>query len=721
MTETLKLLKNVIIDLFLKSTRVFKLLFSELVFLESDYQARRSYKLEDFFWTGSGDGPSEEHEDKTSTIYETKIILSTVYVGTPSTEALNRTTKPITNCVLNCTPAFPPDGEINPTSVYNIDYDNSTDDDGLDADRQYWLLTVLKSDGKDPVLIDLRNSLAKLYRRAFQRQQERHLGIEKRAKRQAKNSEKTVKVYIHNVAKSPINGDKKIEVLYHVAVSGQPVPASTAAEDMRLVSDEEVIEEIGYPFLIKAEPYLKPSEPQSLASSKNTWLFIGSSLAILFILLLAVAFLSLCITKKKKKANLGTENRRQIFEHRSYQDKDAFIPDKNADRKQYKEFIGDESPTYINFRAQTSNETLRSVDISRLSQSSFASTTTSSSSLDISPLMRAKKQRSPPKKALRPKGATNKTVPLNISHYRTHMADSDTSSDGTRKTSPDGLLLDNMDGSVVSPKSYLSMPSVKSFPRGNIPESLNKVLEPVSVLHLDMLDDIIESQSNPNDRKVVLLRHGSMGTVEDPGVIGPVVWNMHRERLQHGVSVDEGIDDIKVGSNVARMRKRFHELLDDTFSLFGSRRDSPVDETRPTPSEIKSHSAVNRYFHVYLAAAVTVRYLKYCCCSRSSDDVQPSVKPRPKTSDPRRPPSLTHHTEQPRGAWDSKAPSPLIRPLSAGVLNRPVNPTPAIDALHINAEGSFAPNDPAVPLIAAIKNEIGKCSLPGSTTDLIGD
>lgn len=121
--------------------------------------------------------------------------------------------------------------------------------------------------------------------------------------------------------------------------------------------------------------YLKPSEPQSLASSKNTWLFIGSSLAALFILLLAVAFLSLCITKKKKKANLGTENRRQIFEPRPQKDNDAFIPDKTTYRKQYKEFIDDESPTYINFRAQTSNETLRSVDISRLSQSSFASTT----------------------------------------------------------------------------------------------------------------------------------------------------------------------------------------------------------------------------------------------------------------------------------------------------------------------------------------------------------
>ncbi|KRT82503.1 hypothetical protein AMK59_4406, partial [Oryctes borbonicus] len=291
------------------------------------------------------------------------------------------------------------------------------------------------------------------------------------------------------------------------------------------------------------------------------------------------------------------------------------------------------------------------------------------------------------------------TVPLNVNHYRANLAGSDTSSDGTRRSSPNGFLLDNIDGSIVSPKSYLSMPSVKSFPRGNIPEPLNKVLEPVSVLHLDMCDDVID-QLEPNDKKAVLLRHGSMGAVEDPGVIGPVVWNMHRERLQHGVSVDEGIDDMKVVNNVARMRKRFHELLDDTFSLFGSRRDSPVDETRPIPSEIKSHSAAN---------------------SRSADEVQPNVRPRPKTSDPRRPPSTTQYAEQPKGAWDSKAPSPLVRPLSAGVLSRFINPTPIVDTLHVNAEGSFAHNDPAVPLIAAIKKEIGKCSLPGSTTDLIKD
>lgn len=44
-----------------------------------------------------------------------------------------------------------------------------------------------------------------------------------------------------------------MEILYHVLVSGQPVAAVTAASDMRLVSDEEVATELGFPILTKAE------------------------------------------------------------------------------------------------------------------------------------------------------------------------------------------------------------------------------------------------------------------------------------------------------------------------------------------------------------------------------------------------------------------------------------------------------------------------------------
>lgn len=233
---------------------------TELLLLDSDYQQQKSYRFEDFFWTGSGDGSTDVEGDypwtteKSATIYKTKTILSTVYVETPST-ARNTSIESTTKCSFNCEAPSLTTEEIVPTPTLYPD-ESSTDDDFFDADRQFWLLTVLKSDGKDPVIIDLKNSLAKLYKTAFQRQQERHLGITNRSKRETdikKMPEKPVKVYIHNVEKTKLNGDEKIAVLYHVSVSGKPVDAVTAAEDMTLISDDEVRSELGYPFLIKAE------------------------------------------------------------------------------------------------------------------------------------------------------------------------------------------------------------------------------------------------------------------------------------------------------------------------------------------------------------------------------------------------------------------------------------------------------------------------------------
>lgn len=66
----------------------------------------------------------------------------------------------------------------------------------------------------------------------------------------------------------------------------------------------------------------------------------------------------------------------------------------------------------------------------------------------------------------------------------------------------------------------------------------------------------------------------------------------------------------------------------------------------------------------------------------------------------------------------STTPSPLVRPVSAGpTQHRPIT-APTVNVTHILAEGKLKPNDPAVPLIAAIKTELEKCSLPGSTADL---
>lgn len=86
---------------------------------------------------------------------------------------------------------------------------------------------------------------------SFFRHQERHLGISDRVKRGTDKA--PVNVYIHKMDSSKLNGDNKIEVLYHVAVDGKPVSAITATKDMTLVTDAEVRNELGYPFLIKAE------------------------------------------------------------------------------------------------------------------------------------------------------------------------------------------------------------------------------------------------------------------------------------------------------------------------------------------------------------------------------------------------------------------------------------------------------------------------------------
>lgn len=203
--------------------------------------------------------------------------------------------------------------------------------------------------------------------------------------------------------------------------------------------------------------YLKPTEPQSLSDGRNTWLFIGSSLVVLFLLLLAVAFITLCFTKRNK-SRMGLENRRQIFNHKNGNDNAAFIPETVKTRHE-KTPTNYHTPTYINFREHPSNETLISGIPRPRSSSSSASIT--SSSLSLSPLMAV---RSPPKRSLRSKGIANKTAPMHV--HKKHLIDSDSSSEGVgHRSSQDTVCIENFDPGVVSPKSYLSMPSVKAFPR----------------------------------------------------------------------------------------------------------------------------------------------------------------------------------------------------------------------------------------------------------------
>ncbi|XP_076252791.1 uncharacterized protein LOC143191505 isoform X1 [Rhynchophorus ferrugineus] len=695
---------------------------TDLLFLENaHYTEQKSYRFEDFFWTGSGDGPTDDNvwiSDSPGVVYKTSTVVSTVYVETPKTT--NNQSISNSNCTFDCESSGGRVDSISPTPTLDKEsrMDPGDDDDGLDAGRQFWLVTVLKSDGKDPTIIDLKNSLAKLYKVAFQRQQDHHLGLASNRRKRAP-TDKPVNVYIHKVDKEKLNGDDKIEVLYHVEVLGKPVDAYTAANDMRLVTDDEVQSELGYPFLIKAEPYLKPTEPMGLSKARNTWFVIGVSIMGVLIVLLVLAFLILGFTKKKatspSSGGLGVDNKRHIFERSGSHENKGLVQDEDTPGQERREG----TPTYINFEKSSNVAGVVSVRPG----SSASVTSSSSSSLDISPLMSLSKKRKTPKKVCRPRAAMNKTVPLNAAIRRLPPEVFDSDSSTSRKDeSPD--FTHNLDPGVISPKSYLSMPSVKSFPRTSMPEPLTKVLEPVSVTHLDM-----PSGESPDlYQSGYLTRHGSVGTMEDPGIVGPAVWNMHYERLRHGVSVDQGMNDLrqdyKATGNIAKMRKRFHDLLDDTFSLFGSsRKGSPIntpvdDRSRPIAIDVKSHSASdNSNFRL----------------GEGTDSS--TVRARPKTTGAKTP---DPYSAGPSCAWSSTVPTPLTRPVSAApklssaASSRP--PTaqrgssalqrtpgavqPRVNVDQVLAEGRFRPSDPAISVIQAIKTEIERVSLPGSTSDL---
>lgn len=109
--------------------------------------------------------------------------------------------------------------------------------------------------------------------------------------------------------------------------------------------------------------------------------------------------------------------------------------------------------------------------------------------------------------------------------------------------------------------------------------------------------------------------------------------------------------------------------------------------------------------------------------------------PRPRTTDPHRPATAAAGAARPHGAWGTCSPSPhsgrsgsVPRPLSAGPFHRPQLPGPVeitVDRTLVLSDSQLPPADPAIPLIAAIKEELRKfqgtnihpaISLPGSTS-----
>uniref|UniRef100_A0A182NKI8 Cadherin domain-containing protein n=1 Tax=Anopheles dirus TaxID=7168 RepID=A0A182NKI8_9DIPT len=248
--------------------------------------------------------------------------------------------------------------------------------------------------------------------------------------------------------------------------------------------------------------------------------------------------------------------------------------------------------------------------------------------------------------------------------------------------------------------SYLSMASVKSFPRCFVPEPLSRVLEPVTMTHLDQSDVYVDGMKSTGpdtagtsqyntDTEVHLARTQSDGA--DPGVVGPIVWQMHKKEM------DEIASPMR---DPVVTRNRFEGLLEGAIQLYtdGPEREEEQKNSIPLPGVIRPVENRGK-------SAVVVRET-----SRSS-----SATIRPVTAAPvRRNADGTEHPPSPApgggrgGAWSSGTHSPLVRPMSAGPFHTPTGPAGGIEVARITAPQSVLQSSElsTAPLLHNIMQEL---------------
>ncbi|XP_020287267.1 uncharacterized protein LOC109856414 [Pseudomyrmex gracilis] len=484
-------------------------------------------------------------------------------------------------------------------------------------------------------------------------------------------------------------------LIYSVHLDDKPVPAETAARDMALLSPQEVALELGAPVIIQSEPYLKESRPLALSRKRDIWLLISAASAGIVLLILILA--GLLLVAKRKRAHSA-----------------IVAPPNKSILKKEREFAT-ATPGFDNAAFSTSETEIKTDGTSQrqtprtLSRTPITPDTPDSMELDVHEISsdndeELKKTRGSPSWSIQ-EHPTKRTKTSHVRMARTTARDQLRTPDSMDSAIDRTETLESLENSYVkreestaSPRSYLSMLSCKQFPSMRSVEPLSRVLEPVMVKHLDMdSPELMRHDKDDNgDDTLFLARSSSVS--KDPGTIGPIVWNLNKQMFS-----TEGNDtsETDVGGMyhlpsrpVGRARRRLHELLEDSFSLFGSRdhiriKESPQTTSQPSTSvtrtaplsEIRGKSA-----HVSPITKSTME-----------------ISTRPRTSLPHGAlrediPETGQAGLHPRGAWGS-------RPLSAGPFHRP-----EVDTRRILTEGKLPPDDPAVPLIASIKKELEKFS-----------
>lgn len=231
------------------------------------------------------------------------------------------------------------------------------------------------------------------------------------------------------------------------------------------------------------------------------------------------------------------------------------------------------------------------------------------------------------------------------------------------------------------------------------------MLEPVTITHYDQSDQddrkihkpsssgaykkqIIESFVN-NEKRILCPereREGHFTRTQsdgsDPGIVGPIVWEMHKKEIGKQSSPLR---------DPAKTRNRFEGLLEGAIRLYETSEDREMGHSRKTSVSFSRNSEMTTTATRGKSAVVTGM--------------------RPKMGILRPVTAMTMHNEDAshdsppspsKGAWRSGAPSPLVRPLSAGPFHRPdmssSRLTPHSEAVQLST----------APLIEAIHKELRK-------------
>ncbi|XP_050457989.1 uncharacterized protein LOC126854883 isoform X2 [Cataglyphis hispanica] len=498
-----------------------------------------------------------------------------------------------------------------------------------------------------------------------------------------------VKVRMQNM--SVIEGGA-MRLIYSVHLDDKPVPAETAARDMALLSPQEVALELGAPVIIQSEPYLKESRPLALSRKRDAWLLLIGAVSAGVILLIFV-LIGLILAAKKKRAHsaaVAPPNRSILKKEREYA---ATTP--GLDNAAFST-----SETEIKTDGTSQRQTPRT-----LSRTPITPDTPDSLELGIHEVSsdddeEPKKIRGSTSWGIQEHSAKKTRITRTNAMDQPRTPDSLTDQIATLESLENGYV--KREEPTASPRSYLSMPSCKQFPSMRTVEPLSRVLEPVMVRHLDIdSPELVRRDRDGNIDDIFLARTSSDS--KDPGAVGPIVWNLSKQLFStegNGTSETDvdGMYHLPSGP-VGRARRRLHELLEDSFSLFGSR-DVKIKEpqtSQPSTSFAQTADTLailsetrGKSAHVSPVATPTME-----------------IKARPRTSLPRRdldekiPETGQAEQIHSRNAWGS-------RPLSAGPFHRPN--LPEVDTRRILTDSRLPPEDPAVPLIASIKKELEKFS-----------